>query len=78
MSLPESPNRPVEGVAIIGIADGSPAQSYGFVRGDIILSVNDQKIAKPSDLERVANGGGRAWQVTIRRGNQQISAMFRG
>jgi Do/DeqQ family serine protease len=67
-----------EGVAIIAIADGSPAQSYGFVRGDVILSVNNQKITKPADLEHAASAGGRAWQVTIRRGNQQISAMFRG
>ncbi len=67
-----------EGVAIVAVADGSLAQSYGFQRGDIILSVNNQKITKPADLERVANGSGRAWQVTIRRGNQQISAMFRG
>jgi Do/DeqQ family serine protease len=67
-----------EGVAITAIADGSPAQSYGFVRGDVILSVNNQKITKPADLEHAASGGGRAWQVTIRRGNQQISAMFRG
>jgi len=67
-----------EGVAIVAVADGSLAQSYGFQRGDIILSVNNQKIVKSADLERAANGGGRAWQVTIRRGNQQISAMFRG
>jgi Do/DeqQ family serine protease len=67
-----------EGVVVTAVADGSLAQSFGFQRGDIIVSVNNQRIARPADLERVTNGGGRQWQVTIRRGHQQISAMFRG
>ena len=63
---------------ITGISQGSPAQSFGFRRGDIVLSVNNQKIAKSADLERVTNAGGRQWRVTIVRGGQQISAMFSG
>ena len=67
-----------EGVVITGVSEGSPAQSFGFRRGDVVLSVNNQKIAKSADLERVTNAGGRQWRVTIVRGGQQISAMFSG
>jgi Do/DeqQ family serine protease len=66
------------GVVITTVADGSPAQSIGFQKGDIVVSVNDQKIDKPADLERVAGAGGRQWRVTIMRGGQQISVMFSG
>ena len=41
-----------EGVVIIDIANGSPAQSLGFQRGDLVMAVNNQKIDKTRDLER--------------------------
>ncbi len=67
-----------QGVVITGVADGSEAQSIGFQKGDIIVSVNDQKIVKPDDLERVAGSGGRQWRITLMRGGQQISVIFAG
>ncbi|HUC48213.1 MAG TPA: DegQ family serine endoprotease [Xanthobacteraceae bacterium] len=67
-----------EGVVITDIADGSTAQNIGFRKGDIVASVNGQKIARSADLERATNGGGHAWRVTIIRGGQQISVMFTG
>ena len=35
-----------EGVVVVDVADGSPAQSLGFQRGDVVLSVNNQKIVQ--------------------------------
>jgi Do/DeqQ family serine protease len=67
-----------DGVVITAVADGSPAQSIGFQKGDIVRSVNNQKIAKSADLERITSAGGRQWRVTIDRGGQQISVMFSG
>ena len=67
-----------DGVVVLAVADGSPAQSIGFQKGDIVVSVNNQKIAAPADLERLSNAGGRQWRVTINRGGQQISVMFSG
>jgi Do/DeqQ family serine protease len=67
-----------EGVVITAVIDGSPAQSIGFQKGDIIVAVNDHRIGKPADLERVAGTGVRQWRVTIMRGGQQISVMFAG
>jgi S1-C subfamily serine protease len=68
----------VEGVVITGVADGSAAQSVGFQKGDVVVSVNGQNIAKSSDLDRIANAGSRSWRITIDRGGQQISVMFSG
>jgi Do/DeqQ family serine protease len=67
-----------EGVVITEVADGSAAQSLGFQKGDVVVSVNNEKINKPADLERVTNAGGRNWRITIMRGGQQISVTFSG
>ncbi|MFZ0610536.1 MAG: DegQ family serine endoprotease [Xanthobacteraceae bacterium] len=67
-----------QGVVVTGVAGGSEAQSIGFQKGDIIASVNDQKIEKPADLQRVAGSGGRQWRITLMRGGQKISVMFSG
>jgi Do/DeqQ family serine protease len=67
-----------EGVVITGVADASAAQSVGFQKGDVVVSVNGQNIAKSSDLERITNAGSRSWRITIDRGGQQISVMFSG
>lgn len=67
-----------QGVVITAVADGSTAQSIGFRPGDIVVTVNNEKIARSADLERIASSGSRSWRVTIQRGNQQISVMFGG
>jgi Do/DeqQ family serine protease len=67
-----------QGVVIVEIASGSPAQSLGFQRGDLVLSVNNAKIAETRDLERVAGQQNRLWRITIMRGGQQMSVELRG
>ena len=67
-----------EGVVIVEIEDGSPAQSVGLQRGDMVLTVNNDKVEKTRDLEKIAKAGARAWRVTIQRGGRQISAVFGG
>src|SRR6266849_6440372 len=54
-----------QGVVIVDITAGSPAQSLGSQRGDLVLSVNNAKIAKTRDLERVAGQQSRRWSITI-------------
>jgi len=66
------------GVVIVAVADGSEAQSLGFQKGDIVVSVNNQKMERPTDLDRVTRAGGRQWRITINRGGQQITVMFAG
>ena len=56
-----------EGVVVVEVADGTPAQSVGFQRGDVVVSVNNSKIAKTRDLEQHRQGRQpRVWRVIIR------------
>jgi Do/DeqQ family serine protease len=67
-----------EGVVILDIDDGSYASNLGFRRGDIIVSVNGERIAKTSDLAHATETPNRSWRIVIRRGGQEISAVFNG
>src|SRR5262249_25117983 len=62
-----------QGVVILDVTNGSAAQRLGFQRGDLVLSVNNTKIAKTRDLERVSAQQSRVWRITILRGGQQMS-----
>ncbi len=66
------------GVVVTAVADGSTAQSIGFRPGDIVVSVNNERITNSAELERAANTGGRSWRITINRHGEQISVMFSG
>jgi len=67
-----------QGVVIVKVSDASTAQTIGFRKGDIVVSVNNQKIEKSADLDRIARAGSRQWRVMINRGGQQISVMLSG
>ncbi len=67
-----------EGVVIVDVDTGSYASNLGFRRGDVIVSVNNEKIAKTRDLERATAASNRSWRIIIRRGGQQITATFNG
>src|SRR5712671_1369069 len=67
-----------EGVAVLEVANGSPAQSLGLQKGDVVLTVNNEPIAKTADLQRVAAQPTRLWRVTILRGGQKLSVVFGG
>ena len=67
-----------QGVVIVDVASGSSAQTLGFRRGDLVVSVNNAKIAKTRDLERATGQQNRRWSITIRRGGQEMSLELRG
>ena len=67
-----------EGVAVTEVESGSVAQSFGFQKGDIVISVNNAKIATMQDLLRATSQPARLWRLTILRGGQEISAVFGG
>jgi Do/DeqQ family serine protease len=67
-----------EGVVVIEVADGSAAQSLGFQRGDVVVTVNNEKITHTGDLDRVTKQPSRTWLITILRGGQQISVRLNG
>ena len=67
-----------QGVVIVDVANGSPAQNLGFKRGDLVMSVNNAKIGKTADLQRATGQQSRRWSITIIRGGQQMSVELRG
>ncbi|WFU38168.1 DegQ family serine endoprotease [Bradyrhizobium sp. CB82] len=67
-----------EGVVITEIGDDTTAAGVGFQKGDIVLSVNNQKIGKTADLEKVAGASSRLWRITLVRGGQQINVTLGG
>src|SRR5665647_1789020 len=66
------------GVVVTDLADGGTAAGVGFQKGDIILAVNSQKIAKTADLEKVTRESARVWRITLVRGGQQINVTLGG
>jgi Do/DeqQ family serine protease len=67
-----------EGVVVLDVDNGSYASNLGFRRGDVVISVNGEHIAKTRDLEHATATPNRSWQIIIRRDGQQISAVFNG
>jgi Do/DeqQ family serine protease len=66
------------GVVVTDLADGGTAAGVGFQKGDIILAVNNQKIAKTTDLEKATRESVRVWRITLVRGGQQINVTLGG
>jgi Do/DeqQ family serine protease len=67
-----------EGVVVTELSDGGTAANLGFQKGDIIVSVNNQKILKTSDLEKATRESSRLWRITLVRGGQQINVTLGG
>jgi Do/DeqQ family serine protease len=67
-----------DGIVVVDVADGSLAANAGFHRGDLIVEVNNERVGRTRDLERITRTPSRLWRVTILRGGQQISVVFGG
>ncbi|NEU99670.1 DegQ family serine endoprotease [Bradyrhizobium uaiense] len=67
-----------EGVVVTELADDGTAANVGFQKGDIILAVNNEKIARTSDLDKASKAGSRVWRITLVRGGQQINVTLGG
>ena len=66
-----------EGVMVVSVQPGSLARRVGFREGDIILQVNDARVETTADLEQIARGSGRTWQIVFERDGRIRSAMLR-
>ncbi len=66
-----------EGVVVVDVANGSIGQRF-FQSGDLVLSVNNEKITRTVDLDRLSRQQSRLWRIVIRRGGQQMSMELRG
>jgi Do/DeqQ family serine protease len=67
-----------EGVAVIGVQDDSAAALFGLQKGDIVLSLNGERIHTTRDLQRVAAQNPYVWRIQINRGGQVITSVVGG
>jgi Do/DeqQ family serine protease len=67
-----------EGVVVADVEESSIAANVGIQKGDIVLAVNDAKIARTSDLKQATQNRQRLWKLTINRGGQVITSVFGG
>jgi Do/DeqQ family serine protease len=65
-----------EGVMLESIEDASPAANVNFQKGDVILAVNDTKIATTRDLEKALKGKHPYWKLVLARGGQVITSIL--
>jgi Do/DeqQ family serine protease len=63
------------GVIVTRVA-GGPAAQVGLQPGDMVRAVNGRRINAVRDLVGAAAAPAGAWEVTIERGGQQITATF--
>lgn len=65
-------------VAVMDVADNSPADASGFRPGDIIVDVNGTRVSSTKDLDLATRGTARAWRVTVTRSGRTITAVLGG
>jgi S1-C subfamily serine protease len=69
-----------EGVVIADVDEGSAASRVGFQKGDLILSINGERVGASRDVERLirGSGGDRMWRIVIDRGGRVLSSVSGG
>jgi serine protease Do len=60
------------------VVDGSPADVMGLRKGDIILQVNNTKIADAATFKSLVSTRARGWQIVIQRNGQVIQSFISG
>jgi len=61
-----------EGVVVAAVASDSTAERVGFKRGDLVLQVNNAKVASTAVLARIAAGDPGVWRLMIGRDGQVL------
>ena len=67
-----------EGVVVAAVADGSTAARLGVQKGDVVVSVNGERIGSTRDLEKACAGRSQWWDLTIQRGGETIRTRLGG
>ncbi|HYE50533.1 MAG TPA: DegQ family serine endoprotease [Azospirillaceae bacterium] len=69
---------PAEGVVVVQVARGSPAQQLGLRPGDLVLKVNETEAASVDALEAALARPARLWTIVVRRGDQVLTTTVGG
>ena len=66
------------GVVVTDVEEGSFAQQLNLQKGDVILGVNDKKIATTRELEQTIGARSYYWKITLARGGQVLTTVVGG
>ncbi|HLH11135.1 MAG TPA: DegQ family serine endoprotease [Methylovirgula sp.] len=67
-----------QGVVVAEVEEESRAAALNLQKGDVILAVNDTRIATTRDLARVTGSQHYFWKISISRGSQVITTVVGG
>jgi S1-C subfamily serine protease len=56
---------------------GSPARRIGLRPGDVILRLNDSEVRDVAMLVKLLKASSHGWELTIRRGGEEIETYLR-
>ncbi|MGD2119097.1 MAG: PDZ domain-containing protein, partial [Chromatiales bacterium] len=73
----QSGNGPLEGVEVINIGEDSPVVNMGLQDGDIILSINRERIRNLEELRQLANSAKSFYRIKLLRGSSFITMAAR-
>jgi S1-C subfamily serine protease len=63
---------------VVSTAPGTPADGYGFQRGDIVVEMNGVRINRVGDLTRALENAQGEWSMIVNRGGRQMQLSVRG
>jgi Do/DeqQ family serine protease len=67
------------GKVVVGdVASGSPAEELGVQKGDVLIALNDQKIADTREAEKALANRARYWKLTIERAGEVFTSVVGG
>jgi S1-C subfamily serine protease len=66
------------GVVVLDVQDKSPAARIGVKRGDIVVSVNNEKVNSVSDLVGALKIAGGGWRLSVERGDKVFNLAIQG
>lgn len=69
--------RDTSGVVVRETESYSPARRIGLRPGDIIVEVNNRRIARVRDLERAARARSRVWRLAVKRSGEILRTAIR-
>jgi Do/DeqQ family serine protease len=67
-----------EGVVVVSVRRASTAARLGFQPGDIIVEINQRKVADVSELDALLSIRQRMWLVAVRRGDKVFNLQVPG
>ncbi len=68
----------LHGVIVANVKEGSAAGNIGLQTGDVIASINGNKIADVQTALAVVRTAARGWRVTIQRGDEKLTIQVGG